>query len=132
MEQPTKRYRVRRTGERASLAILSVISVGVLLAVGCGQQSAQPDAESQQDVTTSGTNLLPEHVLVASDVVQNYFPEVDHQTTTGENANAPGAPEATRMVIYEGGEGRKVTISVDQYPSPDAASTAYEIGRAHV
>ncbi|MFC0446855.1 hypothetical protein [Rhodococcus jostii] len=134
MEQSTKRYRVRRIGGRASVALFSIISVGVLLAAGCGQQSTQSDAESQQDVTTSATNLLPEDVLVASDVVQNYFPEVDDQATTSENPNASGTPEATRMVIYEGSEGRRVTISVDQYPSSDAASTAFEeaIGKSEV
>ncbi|TQC43478.1 hypothetical protein EEB14_42645 [Rhodococcus sp. WS4] len=134
MEQPTKRYRVRRIGGRASVALFSIISVGVLLAAGCGQQSTQSDAESQQDVTTSATNVLPEDVLVASDVVQNYFPDVDDQATTSENPNASGTPEATRIVIYEGSEGRRVTISVDQYPSSDAASTAFEeaIGKSEV
>ncbi|MEN0134994.1 MAG: hypothetical protein AAGC80_07585 [Rhodococcus sp. (in: high G+C Gram-positive bacteria)] len=126
MVQSTERHGVRRRGGRGSLAVLSIVLAGVLLAAGCGQQDAESGGESQQDQTTSEANLLPEDVVVALDGVQNYFPEIERQTATSENSTAAGAPEATRMVIYEGGEGRRVTISVDRYPSPDAASTAFE------
>jgi hypothetical protein len=126
MVQPTELYRVRRIGSSALLAVLSITLAGVLFAGGCGQQDTQADAESQQDATTSGTNLLPQELLVGLDVVQNYFPEISQQTATSENSTASGAPDATRMVFYEGGDGRRVTVSVDRYPSADAASTAFE------
>ena len=60
-------------------------------------------------MTTSGANLVPPELLVGLDVVQNYFPEIEQQTATSENTTASGAPDATRMVIYEGGDGRRVT-----------------------
>ncbi|MHA4849887.1 MULTISPECIES: hypothetical protein [Rhodococcus] len=124
--QPTEKYRPRRIGRRASLAILSIVVIGALTAGGCGQQRTEPGGESQQDATTSTTNLVPQEVLVGLEVVQKYFPEIDRQATTSANASAAGVPEATRMVIYEGADGRRVTVSVDQYSSPDSASTAFE------
>jgi len=132
--QSTERHGVRTRGGRGSLAFLSIVLAGVLLAAGCGQQDSESGGESQQDQTTSEANLVPEDVVVALDGVQSYFPEIERQTATGVNSTAAGAPEATRMVIYEGGDGRRVTISVDQYASPDAASTAFEqaIGKSVV
>ncbi|MGW4337127.1 hypothetical protein ACWEK5_30620 [Rhodococcus koreensis] len=126
MVQSTERHGVRRRGGRGSLALLSIVLAGVVLAAGCGQPDSGSDAKSQQDQTTSEANLLPEDVVVALDGVQSYFPEIERQTATGENSTAADAPDATRMVIYEGGDGRRVTISVDHYASPDAASTAFE------
>ncbi|ABG94763.1 hypothetical protein RHA1_ro02958 [Rhodococcus jostii RHA1] len=125
MVHPTERCRVRRVGSGAPLAILAIILAGVLFAGGCGQQDTQSDAESQQDATTSEAILLPQEILVGLDVVQTYFPEIEQQTATSENSTASGTPDATRMVIYEGG-GRRVTVSVDRYPSVDAAATAFE------
>ncbi|WP_418328339.1 hypothetical protein [Rhodococcus oxybenzonivorans] len=124
--QPTEKYRPRRIGRRAALAILSIVVIGALTAGGCGQQRTEPGGESQQDATTSTPNLVPQEVLVGMEVVQKYFAEIDRQATTSANANAAGVPEATRMVIYEGADGRRVTVSVDQYSSPDSASTAFE------
>ncbi|MDV7268488.1 hypothetical protein R4315_28645, partial [Rhodococcus oxybenzonivorans] len=62
--QPTEKYRPRRIGRRASLSILSIVVIGVLTAGGCGQHRTEPGGESQQDATTSTTNLVPQEVLV--------------------------------------------------------------------
>ncbi|MFE7417101.1 hypothetical protein [Rhodococcus sp. NPDC057529] len=131
MVQSTERHGVRRRG---GLTFLSIVLAGVVLAAGCGQQDSGSEAESQPVATTSGANLVPPERLLGLDVVQNYFPEMERQTATSENTTASGAPDATRMVIYEGGDGRRVTVSVDQYASPDAASTAFEqaIGKSEV
>ena len=117
---------MRRIGSSAPLAILAIILAGVFFAGACGQQDTQSDAESQQDATTSEAILLPQEIVVGLDVVQTYFPEMEQQTATSENSTASGTPDATRMVIYEGGDGRRVTVSVDRYPSVDAAATAFE------
>lgn len=126
MVQRAERYRVRRIGSSAPLAILAIILAGVFFAGACGQQDTQSDAESQQDATTSEAILLPQEIVVGLDVVQTYFPEMEQQTATSENSTASGTPDATRMVIYEGGDGSRVTVSVDRYPSVDAAATAFE------
>ncbi|MGW6377134.1 hypothetical protein ACWFRB_13845 [Rhodococcus sp. NPDC055112] len=133
MVQPAERNRARGACTGASLAMFSLILAGVLLAGGCGrEQPTQSGAESQYDVTTSGPNLLPQEVLVALDVVQNYFPEMTRQDPPGANTSAAGIPSATRMTIFEGDEGRKVTISVDRYPSSGSAAAAFTqaIGRS--
>ncbi|MCZ4558934.1 hypothetical protein O4215_25565 [Rhodococcus maanshanensis] len=91
--------------------MLAIILAGVLLTGGCGQP---------------GTNQLPQEVLVPLEAVQNHFPEIATQNPPSENTNAAGIPDATRMAIYEGDDGKKVTVSVDRYPGPDSASTAFE------
>ncbi|WP_231496470.1 hypothetical protein [Rhodococcus sp. UNC363MFTsu5.1] len=113
-----ERNPVRRIGGGAPLLALSIVVSGVLLASGCGQQPTQPGAESHDHVTTSGTNQLPQEALVTSDVVQNYFPELARQHTPTESPDAAGTPEATRMAIYEGDDGRKVTFRQIDIPAP--------------
>ena len=60
-------------------------------------------------------------------VVSRLFPDITRETSTGRNLTATGNPKATRMVIYETGDGsKKVTITVDQYGSSSDASSAYQ------
>jgi hypothetical protein len=60
-------------------------------------------------------------------VVSRLFPDITKETSTGRNLTATGNPKATRMVIYETGDGsKKITITVDQYGSTSHASWAYQ------
>jgi hypothetical protein len=98
------------------LAALAIATVGTLL-VACESFSAP--------VTSSGT--LPRNVIVPLSEVTRLFPDIIREASTGGNATATGSPKATRMVIYENGDGsKKVTISVDQYGSSRDASSAYK------
>jgi hypothetical protein len=82
--------------------------------------------ESSSSSATSGTTL-PRNVVVPLSVVSRFFPDITRETSTGRNSTATGHPKATRMVIYETGNGsKKVTITVDQYGSPSDASSAYQ------
>ncbi|HXA32492.1 MAG TPA: hypothetical protein VNV87_09555 [Acidimicrobiales bacterium] len=59
--------------------------------------------------------------------VQQQFPEVTRQESTGPNSTSSGNPGATRQVIYSNGDSsKKVTVSVDQYASAGAASSAFQ------
>jgi hypothetical protein len=59
--------------------------------------------------------------------VQQYFPEVTRQESTGPNSTSSGKPEASRQVIYSNGDSsKKVTVSVDKYASDQAASSAFQ------
>jgi hypothetical protein len=58
--------------------------------------------------------------------VSRFFPDITRETSTGRDLTATGNPKATRMVIYETGDGsKKVTITVDRYRSSSHASSAY-------
>jgi hypothetical protein len=72
---------------------------------------------------------LAAHCLAMSSCrrVSRFFPDITRETSTGRNSTATGNPKATRMVIYETGEGsKKITITVDRYGSSSDASSAYQ------
>jgi hypothetical protein len=98
------------------LTALSIAAVGIL-SLGC---------ESSSSPVTSGTTL-PRNVVVPLGAVSRFFPDITQETSTGRDLTATGNPKATRMVIYESGDGsKKVTITVDQYGSSRHASSAYQ------
>jgi hypothetical protein len=105
------------SGSRAGrLTVLSIAAVGAL-SLAC---------ESSSSPGTSVTTL-PRNVIVPLSVVSRFFPDITQETSTGRDLTATGNPKATRMVIYESGDGsKKVTITVDQYGSSRHASSAYE------
>jgi hypothetical protein len=64
--------------------------------------------------------------VVSLKAVRPFFAEVTRQASAGLNSAAVGNPTATLSVIYVDAAGsRKVTLSVDEYPSSRAASAAY-------
>jgi hypothetical protein len=82
---------------------LSIAAVGTL-SLACGSFSSP---------ATSGTTL-PRNVIVPLSAGSRFFPDITRETSTGRNLMATGNPKATRMVIYETGDGsKKVTITVD-------------------
>jgi hypothetical protein len=96
---------------------LSIATVGTLL-LACESFSAP---------ATSGSTTLPRNVIVPLSEVSRFFPDIIREASTGPDLTATGNPNATRMVIYESGDGaKKVTITVDQYGSPRDASSAYK------
>ena len=95
---------------------LSIATVGTLL-LACESFSAP---------ATSGSTL-PRNVIVPLSAIARLFPDITRETSTGPDLTATGNPKATRMVIYESGDGaKKVTITIDQYGSSRDASSAYE------
>jgi hypothetical protein len=88
--------------------------------------AAQAQCEGSSSSATSCATL-PRNVVVPLSVVSRFFPEITGETSTGRNLTATGDPKATRIVIYEAGDGsKKVTITVDQYGSSSDASSAYQ------
>jgi hypothetical protein len=77
--------------------------------------------------SSGSSSLLPRKVVVPINQVQQFFPQVTIQASTGRNSTATGNPKATRSVIYTGDDGsQKVTITVDQYGTLSSASSAYQ------
>jgi hypothetical protein len=103
-------------GSPGRFAALSIATVLTLLLV-CESLSAP--------ATSGGT--LPRNVIVPLSEVTRLFPDIIREASTGRNVTATGSPKATRMAIYESGDGsKKVTITVDQYGSSSDASSAYK------
>ena len=104
-------------GSRSGLhTALSIATAGILL-LAC---------ESFSAYAISGSTL-PRNVIVPLGEVTRLFPDIVREASTGRNVTATGSPQATRMVIYESGDGsKKVTITVDQYGSSSDASSAYK------
>lgn len=103
------------------LAAPSIALVGILSLVAYGQSSPSSSA------TSTPESVLPRSFIVSVRVVEEFFPEVTTEASTGQNSTAVGNPKATRSMIYANADNsKKVTISVDQYESSTEASSAYE------
>lgn len=94
--------------------------------LGLGACGSSPSASSGS-TTTSVSSNLPRSSIISLSEVQQQFPEVTRQESTGPNSTSSGTPDATRQVIYANADSsKKVTVSVDQYPSAGAASSAFQ------
>ena len=72
-------------------------------------------------------SMLPRKVVVPISTVNRFFPEVTREASTGRNLTAVANAQTTRSVIYANSDSsRKVTITVDQYPTASDASSAYQ------
>jgi hypothetical protein len=66
-------------------------------------------------------------MVVPISTVNRFFPEVTRQASTGRNLTAVANAQTTRSVIYANSDGsKKVTITVDEYPTASDASSAYQ------
>jgi len=71
--------------------------------------------------------MLPRKVVVPISTVNRFFPEVTREASTGHNLTAVANAKATRSVIYANSDSsKKVTMTVDQYPTVSDASSAYQ------
>ena len=76
--------------------------------------------------TQASDSTLPRKVVVPISMVNRFFPEVTGEASTGRNLTAVANAKATRSVIYANSDNsKKVTITVDEYPTASDASSAY-------
>jgi hypothetical protein len=106
---------VRCTKYRAAMATpLSLIADG---------RSPSPSNSSAK----ASDSMPPRKVVVPTSTVNPFFPEVTREASTGRNLTAIANAKATRSVIYANSDGsKKVTITVDEYPTASNASSAYQ------
>ena len=103
------------------LAALSIAVVEALLLAAYGQSSPSSGTASTSD------SVLSRDFVVPLSVVDEFYPQVTQEASTGQNLTAVGNPKATRSVIYANNDNsKKVTISLDQYESATDASSAYD------
>ena len=99
------------------------IAVIEALSLTAGGQSPSPANGSAK----ASDSMLPRKVVVPISTVTRFFPEVTRETSTGRNLTAVSDTKATRSVIYANSDSsKKVTITVDQYPTASDASSAYQ------
>jgi hypothetical protein len=103
------------------LAALSIAVVEALLLAAYGQSSPSSGTASTSD------SVLSRNFVVPLSVVDEFYPQVTQEASTGQNLTAVGNPKATRSVIYANNDNsKKVTITLDQYESATDASSAYD------
>jgi hypothetical protein len=103
------------------LAAASIVLAGVLSPAAHGQSSPLSSA------TSTPESVLPRSFVVSLSAVEEFFPEVTKEVSTGQNSTAVGNPKTTRSVIYANDDSsKKVTISVDHYENTTDAASAYE------
>jgi len=89
-------------------------------------------AEAQSPSPANGSakvsdSMLPRNTVIPLSTVKRFFPEVTREASTWHNSTAVANAKATRSVIYTNSDSaKKVTLTVDQYPTASAASSAYQ------
>ena len=105
---------------RVAAAFIAVIEALCVTAVG--QTSSRAS-----DSTDASGSLLARATVAPISKVNRFFPEVTREVITTRNMTAVANANATRSVIYSDGDSaKKVTITVDQYPTERDASAAYQ------
>lgn len=124
MREPGNMRYVSDMGSGSQLARIAALWIalgGALSLAAYGQSSPSSDTTSTSD------SMLPRNFVIPLSVVDEFFPQVTQEASTGQNLTAVGNPKATRNVIYANGDSSmKVTITVDQYESSADASSAYK------
>ena len=104
----------------AALLVAAVMALA-LATCGCGRHASSVPSQS------SHAPVLPRAAILSLSTVKEVLPEMSRETATGQDETAVGNPSGTRSVTYAAADGsQRVVISVDQYPSPQDASHAYE------
>jgi hypothetical protein len=112
-----------RNGPRLTKFAAVFIAVIEALSLTADGQSPSPANSSAK----ASDSMLPRKVVVPISTVTRFFPEVTRETSTGRNLTAVADTKATRSVIYANSDSsKKVTITVDQYPTASDASSAYQ------
>ena len=112
-----------RNGPTLTKFAAVVIVVIESLSLSANGQSPSPAAGSAK----ASDSMLPRKVVVPISTVNRFFREVTREASTGRNLTAVANAKATRSVIYANSDSsKKVTITVDQYPTASDASSAYQ------
>ena len=112
-----------RNGPRLTKFAAVFIAVIEAVSLTADGQSPSPANSSAK----ASDSMLPRKVVVPISTVTRFFPEVTRETSTGRNLTAVSDTKATRSVIYANSDSsKKVTITVDQYPTGSDASSAYQ------
>ena len=113
-----------RTGPRLTKFAAVFIAVIESLSLTADGQSSPSPANGSAKASDS---MLPREVVVPLSTVNRFFPEVMREASSGRNLTAVANAKATRSVIYANSDSsKKVTITVDEYPTASDASSAYE------
>ena len=112
-----------RNGPRLTKFAAVFVAVIEALSLTADGQSPSPANSSAK----ASDSMLPRKVVVPISTVNRFFPEVTREASTGHNLTAVANAKATRSVIYANSDGsKKVTITVDEYPTATDASSAYQ------
>src|SRR5947208_5734096 len=110
-------------GSTLALRALPLVGIAAILSMAAYGQAISPGAGP----ASASESLLDREVVIPISTVRGFFPQVDQEARTGPQLTAVGGPKATRSVIYaNSSNSKKVTITVDEYVSSNAASSAYE------
>src|SRR5262249_49450033 len=107
-------------GQFAAPSIATVMAFA-FATCGCGSHGSKVPS------MPSHGSVLPRDRIIPLNTVQEVLPKMSRETVTGQDETAVGHPTGTRSVTYATADGsQRVVISVDQYQSPQDASSAYQ------
>jgi hypothetical protein len=101
--------------------LIAAVTAFALATCGCGNHASKAPSR------TSHASVLPRDLIIPLSTVKEVLPEMSRETATGQDETAVGNPTGARSVTYATADGpQRVVISVDQYQSPQDASSAYQ------
>ncbi|HEY6154556.1 MAG TPA: hypothetical protein VIW07_12520 [Candidatus Udaeobacter sp.] len=113
---------MRNDSEWTKFAALFIAVIEVLGVTAKGQLPLAPNSSAK-----ASHSMLPRNAVLPLTTVKRFFSEVSREASTGHNLTAVANVKATRSVIYTNSDSaKKVTITVDQYPTANDASSAYQ------
>lgn len=108
---------------RCDAAAMLLAAAMAILSVAARAEDASPKTDSS---AAQSTALLPREALLPVSVVNEHFPDVTEEASTGPNETTVGTPVASRSVVFTSADGKKkVTLSIDRYASASDAASAY-------
>ena len=112
-----------RNGPRLTkFAAVFIAVIESLLLIADGQSPSPANSSAN-----ASDSMLPRKIVVPISTVNRFFPEVMREASSGRNLTAVANAKATRSVIYANSDSsKKVTITVDEYPTASDASSAYQ------
>ena len=112
-----------RNGPR--LTKFAAVFIGAIEALSLTAEGQSPS--SANGSAKPSDSMLPRNVVIPLSTVNHFFPEVTREASTGHNLTGVANPKATRSIIYTNSDsGKKMTITVDQYPTATDASSAFQ------
>ena len=112
-----------RNGPR--LAKFAAVFIGAIEALSLTAEGQSPSPANGS--AKASDLMLPHNIVIPLSTVNHFFPEVTREASTGHNLTSVANPKATRSDIYTNSDSaKKVTVTVDQYPTATAALSAYQ------
>ena len=106
-------------------AAIMVAAIALPLAA-CSNEAPANEAAASSETSAKASKLLPRSAIVPLSMVTEYFPGIDTEASVEPNQTSVGNAAASISVVFTDAAGtKKVTLSVDEYPTAGDGAAAF-------